>query len=145
MPEQRIISGDTFRDHRGSLRFINRFNMQEVVRFYEIAVANTDIIRGWQAHQKEKKWFYCLDGRLIINLIKIDPFERPSSHLKSLKFILNDETPEVLCVPGGYASAIKAITQNARLQIFSNFSLEESENDDFRFPLEKWSADWKTT
>ena len=145
MPEKSIIGGDSFKDHRGCVRFFNCFNMQEIVRFYEITASHTEFIRGWQAHQMERKWFYCLQGSFIINLIKIDTFNEPSDHLKSLKYILKDSILEILHVPKGHATAIKAITEGARLQVFSNFSLEESEKDDYRFPLEKWSADWKTT
>ncbi|MGD1945211.1 MAG: dTDP-6-deoxy-3,4-keto-hexulose isomerase [Croceivirga sp.] len=143
MLEKCVVSGENFTDHRGSVRFFNGFNMNEVVRFYEITPADSEQIRGWQAHKIEKKWFYCLRGGFIINIIKVDNFEKPSNKLEASKYILNDIEPKVLCVPQGYATAFKAINENAALQVFSNFSLDESKNDDFRFSLERWSADWK--
>jgi hypothetical protein len=77
-----VIKGASFQDERGSMRFINNFDMNEVVRFYEVMPKNTDLIRGWQAHKEEKKWFYCLQGSFIINLVKIDAFDNPSEALK---------------------------------------------------------------
>ena len=64
-----LIKGNEFIDERGALRFFNDFDMGKVVRFYEIAPANTEIIRAWQGHQHEKKWFYCLAGSFVINLV----------------------------------------------------------------------------
>ncbi|MCL6275541.1 WxcM-like domain-containing protein [Muricauda sp. 2012CJ35-5] len=142
MHNPKIINAETFGDQRGILRSFNHFDMQEVVRFYEIAPADVDMIRGWQAHKLEKKWFYCLEGSFIINLVLIDDFEIPSDDLKSQKFEL-DTSKGILCVPQGYATAIKATRNDSRLQIFSNFDLDSSVKDDYRFPLEKWSGDWQ--
>ena len=143
MPDKSIIKGEFFSDHRGGLRFFNQLNLQEIVRFYEISPADTEQIRGWQAHQKEKKWFYCLQGSFIINTIKIDNFEKPSNQLLPSKYMLDDSNPVVLYVTEGHATALKATSEKSRLQVFSNFALEQSKNDDFRFPFDKWSADWK--
>ncbi|WP_293295416.1 WxcM-like domain-containing protein [Allomuricauda sp.] len=137
-----VIAGDTFQDERGEMRFFNSLNMNEIVRFYEISPANQDIIRGWQGHQHEKKWFYCLSGGFVINIIEINDFNRPSEDLTPIRVELESSNPRILAVPGGFVTAIRATSNNARLQVFSNAALNDSKNDDFRFPIDQWSAEW---
>ncbi|NAY91224.1 dTDP-6-deoxy-3,4-keto-hexulose isomerase [Muricauda sp. JGD-17] len=137
-----LIQGDTFTDERGTLRFVNNFDMSEVVRFYEILPKDEDLIRAWQGHQFEKKWFHCISGSFVINLVEIDNFENPSEHLTPKRIELSSQPPEILAVPNGYATGIKASVTGSILQVFSNFGLKESAADDHRYPLEKWSAKW---
>nr|WP_299381574.1 hypothetical protein [Allomuricauda sp.] len=137
-----LIKGEVYSDERGTLRFVNQFDMSEIVRFYEIAPKDQTTIRAWQCHQFEKKWFHCLSGSFIINLVKIDNFNKPSDQLSPERVEIHAHVPEILEVPGGYATGIKAIAENSRLQVFSNFGLKASSEDDYRFPLEKWSAEW---
>jgi dTDP-4-dehydrorhamnose 3,5-epimerase len=41
-------------------------------------------------------------------------------------------------IPGGYANGFKALEDNSRLLAFSNLSLEESRQDDYRFEKNMW-------
>ncbi len=116
--------------------------MKEIIRFYEITSNSNDIIRAWQGHKNEKKWFYCNAGSFVVNLVKIDDFDAPSNHLKPIRFLLDANQPTVLEVSGGYATGFKSNRDNSKLLVFSNSSLEESVQDDFRFPVEKWPANW---
>lgn len=138
-----LIKGDKFIDERGVLRFFNDFDLSEIVRLYEIAPADTKTVRAWQGHQLEKKWFHCLSGSFIINLIKIDSFVAPSANLVPQKIILNFEESNVLSIPKGYATGIKAAKENSRLMVFSNFNVADSKKDDYRFPVNKWKANWQ--
>jgi len=138
-----LFKGDSFSDTRGKLLFFNTFTMQEIVRFYQIEPDNSDVIRGWQAHKQEKKWFYCIEGGFEINLIKVDDFETPNINLESEKYFLDVDVPIVLAVPKGYATAFKAIDNNSKLIVYSNFTLEQSKNDDYRFSLNTFKTDWK--
>ncbi len=142
MLSAKLIKGSNFSDIRGKLNFFNTFDMKEVVRFYEIAPTSLHIIRAWQGHQYEKKWFYCNVGAFVVNLIKLDNFDNPSNLLKPKNYILEENNPCVLEISGGYATGFKALEENSKLLIFSNFNLEESKNDDFRYPIEKWEAVW---
>ena len=142
MTFHKLIQGSNFYDERGGLRFFNNFNMTEIVRMYEILPGDTHTIRAWQCHQREKKWFYCHAGSFIMNLIQIDDFEAPSKDVVPKRIELRSETPSVLEISGGYATGFKAQEENSRLIVFSNFSLEESKNDDFRFPVDHWSVKW---
>lgn len=142
MSNNLLIKGEVFEDERGTLRFVNAFNMEEVVRFYEITPKNQEIIRAWQGHRFEKKWFYCLSGSFVINIVEINDFNNPSDGLIPIRMELDSSKTMILAVPNGFATGIKAVSKNSRLQVFSNASLEESKDDDFRFPMGKWSAEW---
>ena len=117
--------------------------MREVVRFYEISPSNTQTVRAWQGHRKEKKWLYCNSGVIIVHLVKLETADHPSQNSLSEKFILNAENPVILQIPSGYANGFKAMAEGSKLLVFSNFSLEESKIDDYRYPVEKWEVDWE--
>lgn len=134
------IEGSRFSDERGKLHFFNSFDMSDIVRFYEIAPSNT--IRAWQGHRNEKKWFYCHAGSFIVHLIKLNNFDNPMKDIPSEKFLLNAKTPTILEIPSGYANGFKAMEKGSKLMVFSNFNLETSQDDDFRYPVEKWIVDW---
>ena len=137
-----LIQGSIFSDVRGKLNFFNAFDMSKIVRFYEITPDNVDIVRAWQAHKNEMKWFYCHTGAFIVHLVEVDSFKQPSPHKNPIKIILEAKNPSILEITGGYATGFKAIEENSTLQVFSNFSVDESKNDDFRYPIEKWDAKW---
>ena len=137
-----LIQGAIFSDERGGLNFFNTFNLNEIVRMYEILPGDTHTIRAWQGHKEEKKWFYCSSGSFIVNLVEVDDFDAPSKTLKPKRFELETDRPAILEISGGYATGFKAREDNSKLIVFSNFSLEASKNDDFRFPVEMWSGKW---
>ncbi len=136
------IEGSSFSDERGKLFFFNSFDMREIVRFYEIAPSSTLTVRAWQGHRNEKKWLYCHTGSFVVHLIKVDNFDGPTEGIFSEKFLLDAKKPTILEIPNGYANGFKAIEKGSKLLVFSNFSLEASKEDDFRYPVEKWSVDW---
>ena len=142
MSKATLIDGNKFEDSRGSLRFFNTLDMSEIVRLYEIFPASENTIRAWQGHKMEKKWMYCISGSFIINLVELDDFKNPSDQLTPIRVELFSDIPKILEVPNGYASGIRAKKPNSRLQVFSNFGLDESKKDDYRYPLEQWSAKW---
>jgi dTDP-4-dehydrorhamnose 3,5-epimerase len=51
--------------------------------------------------------------------------------------LLNASQPAVLAILGGYLNGFKALEENARLWVFSDFDLEASKADDIRFSLEE--------
>jgi dTDP-4-dehydrorhamnose 3,5-epimerase len=138
----KLTEGANFCDERGGLNFFTGFDLSEISRMYEILPSDTNTIRGWQGHKAEKKWFYCNSGSFIVHLIEVDNFDLPSKALKAKRFLLEASKPSVLEISGGYATAFKAKEVNSKLIVFSNFSLEASKNDDFRFHINTWSADW---
>lgn len=136
------FAGKAITDSRGSVLFFNDVDLSEVVRLYEI-FPKPDHPRGWQAHKLEKKWFYCKSGTLLVNLVKLDNFEHPSATLKPELHMISSKEPEILAVPGGYATAFKAIAPNTNLMVFSNFTLEASQKDDYRYNINHWQPIWQ--
>ena len=134
--------GGEHSDLRGKVRFFNDFDLTDIKRTYEIFPI-CDHPRGWQAHRVERKWFYCKAGEIMVNLIKLDNFSKPSPDLKAEAYNLNAYKPVILAVPGGYATAFLATQPNSNLMIYSDFSLEKSKEDDYRFPLGTWKTSWK--
>ena len=55
------------------------------------------------------------------------------------KFVLSEYDPKILYIPAGYANGFKTLTDNTQLIFFSTSTLEESKNDDIRFPFNKWN------
>ena len=138
-----IIQGDSHEDKRGKISFFNTLDMSKIKRMYQIEPANEGIIRAWQGHKVEKKWFYCLQGSFIINLVKVTDFKHPETYATIRQNIIMASTPTVLYVEGGYASGIKSTTPNSKLLVFSDLSVEASKNDDYRFDVDFWSAKWE--
>ena len=137
-----IIQGGIFSDERGTLRFVNDFRFSDVKRFYFIKHPNTSIVRAWQGHQFEKKYFYPVSGSFVIAWVKIDDFENPSDNLISEYHILSANNSEILSVPKGYANGLKALEPDSEIVIFSDLSLEDSVQENIRYPADKW-LDWE--
>ncbi len=134
-----IIEGGNFKDDRGEIQFFNNFDMSEIKRFYTIFHSDTSIVRAWQGHKIETRWFYCTEGSFDIRLVKIDNWESPSDDLTVEKVILNFKKPLILKIAPGHVNGIKALSKNSKLISFSNFKLDENQNDDFRFEKKKWT------
>ncbi|MDO1514307.1 sugar epimerase [Maribacter confluentis] len=137
--EHTIYDGAIHTDERGTIKFFNSLDMAEIVRMYEICPASTELIRAWQGHQFEKKWFYCNEGSFNINLVKVADFKASSPLLVPQKIVLESSKPCFLALPGGYATGIRSLEKNSKITVFSNYSLEDSKNDDYRFPVEHWT------
>lgn len=137
-----LIKGNNFIDNRGSLSFVNAFTLHDVKRFYEISPKDTTIVRAWQAHKEECKWFYCTSGSFIVKTVRIDDFKNPSNDLIVNSYELNESEPQVLFIPGGFANGFKATSERSKLMVFSNFELEASITDDFRYDSKKWIKNW---
>lgn len=137
-----IIKGGQFTDHRGSMRFVNDFSFGDVKRFYLIKHPDTSVVRAWQGHQFEKKYFYPITGSFAIAWVKIDDFNNPSNNLIPEYHILSAKNSEIISVPKGYANGLKALEPNSELMIFSDMNLEESVNEKIRFDANLW-FDWQ--
>lgn len=140
LPKPSIIVGGTHTDERGAISFVNGFGMEEVKRLYHIHHLRTNTIRAWQGHKREQKWFYVLEGSFNIQLVTPDDWTDPSNDLEVIDYKL-DALTNVLHVPGGYANGFKAATENSKMIIFSDFSVDESNNDNYRFHQDLW-VDW---
>lgn len=134
----KIIQGGIFADARGKLFHVNEFDMSLVKRFYAIENDTNTPIRAWQGHQIEHKWFYVVKGSFLIGLVQPDNWEKPNKNLPVDKIVLSENDSQVLYIPAGYANGIKAITANAKLMVFSNFTILEAATDNIKFDINTW-------
>lgn len=139
--EPLLIKGNHHSDERGSVSFINDFDMTPLKRMYTIQHPSTSIVRAWQAHKIESKYFKCIQGRFLVAAVAIDNWDSPSTHLKPKTFILDAQNTEILCIPGGHANGFKALEADAQLLVFSDMDLESAKDDQFRFDASLW-MDW---
>lgn len=131
-----IIEGGSHTDQRGTITFLNEFDMSQVKRFYIIQHPNTETVRGWRAHKIEQRWFHVTDGSFLIRLVKIDDFSSPSVDLSVTEFELSSKSTEVLHVPVGYASSIQAIEPESKLVVFADYGIENATTDDYIYPVD---------
>lgn len=139
-----LIKGGNFTDDRGNLIFNNdfNFNKQNIKRFYIVENHRRGFIRAWHGHKKEGKFIMITSGTFLICAVKIDNFKTPSKKEKVEKFVLSERCGSILYIPKGYANGFKNLTLKNQLIIFSNKSIRESLNDDYRYNYDYWNV-WK--
>lgn len=135
----KIISGGMHKDERGQLEFFNEFDMLPIKRVYFTTHFDTEVIRAWQGHTIESRWFRCVQGSFMVKLVEIDDWKNPSNNLKVYKYELSADKQEILYIPNGFANGFKALVVNAKLMIMSNYRFNEIENDQIRFDQNKWT------
>jgi len=135
MCSPKIIKGNSFTDIRGTIYFNNSFDTSEIKRMYIIQNSSVNIIRGWQGHKVEQRWFSALQGELEINLIEVDNWETPSKYLQSIKYNLNSDKMNVLHVPPGFVSSIRSKEPASKLLVMSNYEIEEIK-DEYRYEID---------
>lgn len=140
MIQPSIIKGGQHKDDRGTVIFLNEFDMTPVKRVYYTEHSSTSVIRAWQGHKIERRWFFCVQGAFQVKLVKIDDFENPSDHLEVDTFILRKEEPTVLSIPKGYANGFKALQENSLLMIFADRHFGEEPQDQYKFDNTKWAV-----
>jgi dTDP-4-dehydrorhamnose 3,5-epimerase-like enzyme len=124
-----IIVGNTHSDTRGTVRFVNDFNMNEIVRMYCITPA-LNVVRAWQGHYTETKWFFVAKGSFTIKTIPIENLTLVT------QYFLDEYKSEVLCIPGGHYNGFEATEKDSVLMVFSDANVESSKADDIRETIE---------
>lgn len=106
--------------------------MSQVVRMYCIE-PKPGVIRAWQGHKKETKWFYAVKGSFLVKTAAMDTLEITA-------YRLNSRVSEVLEITSGHYNGFEALEEGSVLMVFSDLSLEVSKVDDHRESLEniKW-------
>lgn len=127
-----------FSDHRGTLEFVNEENPGHYRRFYIITHPDSRVVRAWQGHKKEEKAFFVIKGNFIIAALKPDNFESPGDDETPKIFNLDSHNKNLLRVPGGNYTGIKALTPGSVLLVLSSMTLTESKADDYRQPATRW-------
>ncbi|OOG67953.1 WxcM-like domain-containing protein [Algoriphagus sp. A40] len=127
-------------DSRGRLEYCNDFDLSGFKRFYMISPSESGQIRAWQAHKSEEKVFVPIYGKIKLVLVPILDWTSKEVGNPLVK-ILDCDVPALVHVPGGFANGFQFLDLNAKLMVFSNFSLKESKQDDFRFDSKEF-FDW---
>lgn len=133
-----IIQGNNYKDNRGAISFVNDFSFDNIVRFYIIENSEENELRAWQGHKLDTKYFYCVKGVFQVSYVKIDNWENPSSSLTVESVVLDETDSKILCIPLGYANAIKSLTAGSKLLSFSTLPLDMVKDDDFRYDKNFW-------
>lgn len=139
LEEVEIIQGGRHQDSRGTLDYVNGFDMSLVKRMYLITHPDPNIKRGWRAHKLEQRWFYVLEGSFEISLVKIDDWLMPSKDLSLETYTLSAEDPQIIYVPRGYASGFKALIPDSKFIVYADALIEQAQEDDYQYPVDYFS------
>lgn len=135
--EPAVIKRGFSEDHRGSLEFYNEVNLSNFKRFYIVSNPKKGTVRAWHGHKIESKLVKVMKGKFVISTVKIENWENPSKSTipKTFEF---DQDSGLLFIPPGYANGAINLEENCKIIYFSSLNLEDSINDDFRFPSQYW-------
>ena len=131
-----VIKGGSHTDFRGTISFFNDFDMRQVKRFYCIIHPDTETKRGWRGHKIEQRWFYVTEGSFEIELVSINDWDRPDHNLPIVSMILDAERDEILHVPVGYATCIRALKAHSKVILFADYDIKNAKLDDHVWPLD---------
>ena len=129
-----IFLGTTFNDSRGKLSY-NNIDFMNVKRCYVIENSDTNLLRGWQGHKVEQRWFIAINGTFKIKLIKIDNWLTPNKLAFKFEYFLDSETMDILHIPPGFISSIQSLEKGSKLFVMSDYKFDEIK-DEYRFPLD---------
>jgi dTDP-4-dehydrorhamnose 3,5-epimerase-like enzyme len=133
-----LLEGGLFVDDRGQVGFVNDFAFRGIRRFYWVTNHKAGFVRAWHAHRKESKHILVVNGSALVGAVEIDNWLKPSKKARTWRFVLSALKPSILHIPAGFANGFMSLTDETKIMLFSNMTLEESRNDDRRFPARYW-------
>lgn len=134
--QPKIYNGGLAVDDRGVVSFVNDFNFEGVKRSYMVENHEIGFIRAWHGHKNEGKYVSVVNGSAIVGAISIT---QPNFEYKDpQRYVLSSKKPQILWIPPGFANGFKSLEENTKIIFYSTSTLEESLNDDIRFPHDKW-------
>ena len=134
--EVTFMRGGVAVDDRGALRFVNDFHFEGVKRFYQVENHRRGFIRAWHGHRREGKYVWVPSGAALVGAVPLDAAAGDLSQVK--QFVLSDQAPGVLWIPGGHYNGFMSLEENTRLIFFSTASMEETQGDDIRLDYSVW-------
>ena len=135
-----LISGNTHKDLRGLLFYNNDFDLTNIKRMYVIENSSKNVIRAWQGHAIEQRWFSATQGSFKIQLIAVDNWDKPSLTLPKISYTLHSKTLDILHIPSGYISSIQALEEKSKLVVMADYHLGEL-NDEFRYSTDYFTKE----
>ena len=139
LTEPTVSAGGRATDDRGSLGYINDLNLGEFKRFYFVENHETGFIRAWHGHLNEAKAMTVVRGAALICAVRMTDSLNPSKNEPIKRVVLSSTSTSALLVPPGYANGFKTLTSDALICVLSTTTVEESLNDDYRFPFDYWN------
>jgi dTDP-4-dehydrorhamnose 3,5-epimerase-like enzyme len=136
--EPRLLEGAVAVDDRGTVSFVNDFDLAAVRRFYTVSNHRQGFVRAWHAHRDERKYVTVLRGSALVCCVPIDDWDNPSTDQPVSRFVLSELKPSVVEIPEGYANGFMSLTDDVSVMFFSSSTLEESHGDDVRYPARHW-------
>jgi dTDP-4-dehydrorhamnose 3,5-epimerase-like enzyme len=136
--QPQLILGDASSDDRGRVYFANEFDPSDCRRMYIVENFATGTVRAWHAHRRERKWVLALTGAALACCVRIDDWDAPAADAEVHRFTLDARYPRVLAIPAGFANGAMALLPGTKLLYFSDASLEQSLQDDVRYPARYW-------
>jgi len=136
-----LIDGGLQVDVRGKVGFVNGFDLKHVDRLYWVRAHQPNCPRGWVGHRREQKWFWVLQGEMLLAVVRPDRWSTPARDLPVQCHVLSASKPQVLHVPPGYCTASVDLAGGAILLVCSSGRIEEAKTDrrdDFRFAPDYW-------
>jgi dTDP-4-dehydrorhamnose 3,5-epimerase len=137
-PGAKLLKGGVAVDDRGEVGFVNDFTFAGVKRFYTVANHCRGFVRAWHGHRHEAKYATVVSGAMLVCCVEIDDWDNPSPDLLVQRFVLSARSPGVLHIPASFANGFMSLTDEAKIVFFSTSTLQDSLNDDIRFPARKW-------
>jgi dTDP-4-dehydrorhamnose 3,5-epimerase len=133
-----LIRGGASTDDRGRVYFANDLDLSSFRRLYFVENFAQGTVRAWHAHRHERKWVMAVAGAALACCVEIDDWDSPSPDAEVHRFVLDASSPSILAVPAGYANGAMSLTPDTKLLYFSDASLDDSLDDDVRFPARHW-------
>lgn len=134
----RSILGGLSRDVRGTVQHVNSFAVGSAERFYTIAPAKVGELRGWVGHRRDWKWFFVAKGAFEVGLVRPLVWDAPKPDDRVSAIRLSSETPQIIEVPPRYYTAMRSLTLDAIMLVFSTGRIEDAGTDDYRLPVDFW-------
>lgn len=135
----KLLNRQTHEDDRGKVFHYGSSALGGIQRIYFVEPSLESGFRGWHGHQTEGKVFLCINGKVRISTVEILNWQTPTAVGQVKSFELESDRGDLLLIPEGYANGIEPLTENSLVLVMSNRSLEESLQDDFRYPKESFS------
>jgi dTDP-4-dehydrorhamnose 3,5-epimerase len=142
--EPRLIQGGVGSDDRGRVYFANDFDVGPCRRLYLVENFAQGTVRAWHAHRRERKWVTAVSGAALACCVEIDDWDSPSPDAQVHRFSLDASNPAILEIPAGYANGAMSLAAHTKLLYLSDAPLDESLEDDVRYPARHWDP-WHVT
>ncbi|MEM4605434.1 MAG: WxcM-like domain-containing protein [Candidatus Pacearchaeota archaeon] len=137
LDEPKKIKIERFTDDRGDFTNIS-LDYFIPKRAYFISNSKKEVIRAYHGHKKEWKLFFVTKGVFTFKFIKIGEEEKLDK--KIIEFTLSEKNPEIIICPPGWFNGFINRTEENGLIVFSSSTMEESKEDDFRIPFNKFDG-----